>query len=199
MTKRPAFFINSTLYVRGFLMFDGKSIIVTGASGGIGVPLVRRLLLNGAKVVAVDSDPNGEVKLKDAIRDTTGLIYHHSKIENEAACRAILGKETKIYGLAHLAGIFEPDNMKPGDVENIYDPVMKQTLGMFTRFILLFVKLCLERNRHESCLLVHWPFREGHLDIPHTAQQKEPWLGWPAHWPERRPLKSLLMLSHLDL
>ena len=199
MTKRPAFFINSTLYVRGFLMFDGKSIIVTGASGGIGVPLVRRLLLNGAKVVAVDSDPNGEVKLKDAIRDTTGLIYHHSKIENEAACRAILGKETKIYGLAHLAVFLNQTTCNRVMLKIFMSRYWKQTLGMFTRFILLFVKLCLERNRHESCLLVHWPFREGHLDIPHTAQQKEPWLGWPAHWPERRPLKSLLMLSHLDL
>ena len=35
-----------------------------------------------------------------------------------------LGKETHIYGLVHLAGIFVPDDMTAGDTEAVYDPVM---------------------------------------------------------------------------
>ena len=148
-------------------MFDGKSIIVTGASGGIGVPLVRRLLSNGARVVAVDSDPNGEEILKDAIRDTTGLIYHHSKIENEAACRSILGKETKIYGLAHLAGIFEPDNMKPGDVENIYDPVMEANIRNVYTLYSIIREAMLSENSARVVLVSSLAFQRG--DLGHTA------------------------------
>jgi len=41
-------------------MFEGKTIIVTGASGGIGVPLVRRLTNLGARVIAIDVTRMGQ-------------------------------------------------------------------------------------------------------------------------------------------
>ena len=105
-------------------MFDGKTIIVTGASGGIGLPLVNRLIDLGAWVIAIDVNPRGAEILEAAISDTSRLVYHCSGLEDEAACRAILGKEDHLYGLVHLAGIFVPDDMASGDVETVYDPVM---------------------------------------------------------------------------
>ena len=56
-------------------MFEGKTIIVTGASGGIGVPLVKRLLSLGARVIAIDINPQGANILKSACTDTSRLIY----------------------------------------------------------------------------------------------------------------------------
>ena len=105
-------------------MFDGKTIIVTGASGGIGVPLVSRLTDLGARVIAIDVNPRGAEILQSEISDTSRLVYHCSSLEDEAACRAILDQETRIYGLVHLAGIFVPDDMTFGDLETVYDPVM---------------------------------------------------------------------------
>ena len=105
-------------------MFDGKTIIVTGASGGIGVPLVSRLIDLGARVIAIDVNPHGAEILAPAISDASRLVYHCSGIEDEVACRAILGQEEHLYGLVHLAGIFVPDDMASGDVETVYDPVM---------------------------------------------------------------------------
>ncbi len=109
-------------------MFEGKSIIVTGASGGIGVPLVKRLLALGARVIAIDVKSNGGSILKSACIDSSRLIYHCSGLNDDTICAALLEKENKIYGLVHLAGIFIPDNMLPGDVENIYDPVMNANI-----------------------------------------------------------------------
>ena len=57
-------------------MFEGKSIIVTGASGGIGVPLVERLLSLGARVIAIDINPNGADILNSACKETKQLIGH---------------------------------------------------------------------------------------------------------------------------
>lgn len=105
-------------------MFEGKTIIVTGASGGIGVPLVKRLVSLGARVIAIDINPQGANILKSACTDTSRLIYYCSGMDDENTCTTLLKKETKIYGLVHLAGIFIPDNMMPGDVKNIFDPVM---------------------------------------------------------------------------
>ncbi|HCA90844.1 MAG TPA: hypothetical protein DEP10_02800, partial [Alphaproteobacteria bacterium] len=105
-------------------MFDGKTIIVTGASGGIGVPLVSRLIDLGARVIAIDVNPHGAEILVPVISDASRLVYHCSGIEDEAACHAILGQEEHLYGLVHLAGIFVPDDMASGDVETVYDPVM---------------------------------------------------------------------------
>ena len=109
-------------------MFKKKSIVVTGASGGIGVRLVDRLLSLGAHVIAIDVNPNGADILKSICTDTTRLTYHRSGIDDEDSCVSLLEKETKIFGLVHLAGIFIPDDMVPGDVEKIFDPVMSANI-----------------------------------------------------------------------
>ena len=62
--------------------------------------------------------------MKSVCTDTNRLIYHCSGLNDETSCATLIRKETKIYGLVHLAGIFLPDNMVPGDVEKIFDPVM---------------------------------------------------------------------------
>lgn len=105
-------------------MFEGKTIIVTGASGGIGVPLVGRLLKGGARVIAIDVDPDGPGALRAAFPDTENLVCHCSGLESESVCAAVVGREERLYGLVHLAGVFVPDNMTSGDTQNVYDPVM---------------------------------------------------------------------------
>lgn len=106
------------------MMFDGKTIVVTGASGGIGVPLVSRLISAGARVIAVDINADALEDLKAQASVPANLICHCSSMDDEAACAKIVKNEDKIYGLVHLAGIFVPDSMEQNDTENIFDPVM---------------------------------------------------------------------------
>ncbi len=105
-------------------MFDGKTIVVTGASGGIGVPLVTRLINGGARVIAVDVNAEALDALKAHVSVPANLVCHRSAMDDEAACTQIVEQEDTLYGLVHLAGIFVPDGMEPDDTENIYDPVM---------------------------------------------------------------------------
>jgi 3-oxoacyl-[acyl-carrier protein] reductase len=105
-------------------MFDGKTIVVTGASGGIGVPLVCRLIDAGARVIAIDVNGDSLAALQAKVTRPDNLVCHCSGLEDEAACAKILGGQDHLYAVVHLAGIFIPDDMTPGDTEGVYDPVM---------------------------------------------------------------------------
>ena len=56
-------------------MFDGKSILVTGAAGGIGICLVKMLLDADAKVIAIDQDANGLSTLSNMMQNSENLDY----------------------------------------------------------------------------------------------------------------------------
>lgn len=104
--------------------FAGKTIMVTGAAGGIGTPLVKMLLEAEAEVIAVDVSEQGLNRLKEETGATARLSCLVSTLQDEAACKQILQGTTRLYGLVHLAGIFVPDDMAAGDTEAVYDPVM---------------------------------------------------------------------------
>lgn len=142
-------------------MFEGKTIIVTGASGGIGVPLVKRLLSLGARVIAIDINPQGANILKSACTDTSRLIYYCSGMDDENACTTLLKKETRIYGLVHLAGIFIPDNMVPGDVKNIFDPVMDANIRNIYMLYAEARKAMLKEPSSRLILVSSLAFRRG--------------------------------------
>ncbi len=142
-------------------MFERKTIIVTGASGGIGVPLVSRLLELGARVIAIDVNPHGAEILESAISDTGRLVYHCSGLEDEAACRAILGQEEQLYGLVHLAGILVPDDMAPGDVKAVYDPVMAANIRNLYALYATVRHALLNENSARVVLVSSLAFRRG--------------------------------------
>ena len=142
-------------------MFEGKTIIVTGASGGIGVPLVRRLTNLGARVIAIDVNPDGADILGSANLDTSKLIYHCSGLEDEASCSALLGQESHIYGLVHLAGIFVPDDMASGDTEAVYDPVMSANVRNVYGLYVSIRKALLKETSARVVLVSSLAFRRG--------------------------------------
>ncbi len=148
-------------------MFEGKSIIVTGASGGIGVPLVERLLSLGARVIAIDINPNGADILNSACKETKQLVYYCSSLNSESSCKDLLGKETNIYGLVHLAGVFEPDNMLLGDTEKIFDPVMAANIRNIYMLYITVRNAMLRESAARLILVSSLAFRRGAPN--HTA------------------------------
>ncbi len=109
-------------------MFSQKTILVTGASGGIGTELVTALLNDNARVIAVDVNEDSMTRLQAAHKGNSQLRCIVSDLKDEKSSRSVLEGTDKLYGLVHLAGIFVPDDMKEGDTEEIYDPVMQANI-----------------------------------------------------------------------
>ena len=112
-------------------MFNGKTILVTGAAGGIGSCLVQMLLKAKAKVIAIDQDAIGLSTLSNMTHRSPNLTIVLSNLADEtSAVEALKGVET-LYGLVHLAGTFEPDNFVTGDTKNVFDQSINANVRNF--------------------------------------------------------------------
>ncbi len=54
--------------------FSGRTILYTGAAGGLGLPTTLRFLAAGARVVAVDNDPQKNDRLREAAADSADRL-----------------------------------------------------------------------------------------------------------------------------
>lgn len=102
-------------------MLDGKRIIVTGVSSGIGAETAKQLNTAGASVIGVDrNDPAVEV---DA--------FHKADLTDESAVDALIDalKPLKADGLANIAGV--PPTAPPEVVVTVNLVALKRlTLGL---------------------------------------------------------------------
>ena len=107
---------------------EGRQFVITGGAGGIGHACARQLLDAGGDVLLVDVDA---ARLDDAVTSLGGgahLKAHLSRLAlpaHAAACLDAAGRP--IYGLIHMAGLFEPDPLDPDD-HSVYDRAMSSNL-----------------------------------------------------------------------
>ena len=105
------------------MSFEGKNFIITGAAGAIAEPLIERLFSHNANLLLIDikGDKLEEIRSK---YKSDRLTFVTSDIASKAKTDEILKNfNDKIFGLVHLAGIFELDKDNPGD-EEIWDRVL---------------------------------------------------------------------------
>ena len=112
-------------------MFNGKTILVTGAAGGIGSCLVQMLLKARAKVIAIDQDASGLSALSNMTRGSPNLSIISSNLSDETSAVEALQGIKALYGLVHLAGTFEPDNFVIGDTKNVFDQSINANVRNF--------------------------------------------------------------------
>lgn len=112
-------------------MFNGKTILVTGAAGGIGSCLVQMLLKAKAKVIAIDQDARGLSALLNMTQRSPNLTIIPSNLADETSAVETLKGIDALYGLVHLAGTFEPDDFVIGDTENVFDQSMNANVRNF--------------------------------------------------------------------
>ncbi len=143
-------------------MFSGKTILITGASGGIGAELVKALLHENANIIAVDSNSDSLSKLKEANSENSRLRCIVSEIKNEESAHSLLDGVNKLYGLVHLAGIFVPDDMKDGDTEEVYDPVMQANIrNIYSLYIAARSALCASEEPARMVVVSSLAFNRG--------------------------------------
>ena len=104
------------------MRLDGKSIVVTGASSGMGKAIVELFAKHGANVIAVARRMERLEALAQDLKDMPGKVIPFQgdvsrQADNEAAIAEAIKQFGKLDGLVNNAGIM--DDMSPiGDITN---------------------------------------------------------------------------------
>lgn len=94
-----------------FPSLRGRTIMVTGAGQGIGHAIAKQALESGAKVAAIDTNPE-TLKLLETELGTTDLIALRGSVADSAFCKWAVAKTVDsfgaLHGLVNNAGITRP-------------------------------------------------------------------------------------------
>jgi NAD(P)-dependent dehydrogenase (short-subunit alcohol dehydrogenase family) len=130
------------------MLFSGKNIIVTGATGDLGTAITQRLIAQGANVLAVASDEAGLARL---ITEVSGPGALQTFVADVSDSEQVLGYATrafelwgKVDGFVNNAGIQTPVRPIVEFPEEDFDRVM----GVNIRGVFLGMKYVLPRMRH---------------------------------------------------
>lgn len=90
-----------------------RTIVITGAAGGIGAAIARMADQEGARLLLVDPNEKALAKLVHSL-DGKRHVPAASFLESPDECAKVLaGIDGPIYGLVHMAGIFVPHELTP--------------------------------------------------------------------------------------
>lgn len=123
-------------------IFDltGKTALVTGASGGIGLALVSGFVDHGANVVAADLDPS---VVKSKITSNTRVLPIALDVSDNDGVKAMLAKSRKVFGpidiLVNNAGVKSAERLIDGDRAKI-----QRTLAINTDAVLSLTRIVFE-------------------------------------------------------
>ena len=111
--------------------FNGKTVVVTGASGGMGSILCERLAAKGANLAVCSVDKEGLDKLVENLKKyDIKVVADIVDVTNEDEVSAFMAKAAELgslAGLANLAGLSIPGQIPEFDV-NYYDLMMDVNL-----------------------------------------------------------------------
>ena len=82
--------------------FARKTVIVTGAAGGIGAALTRRFLAEGAQVCASDYSAKGLEQLAQDLGAPANLLIVESDISQEESCARLAAQVAAKWGAADI-------------------------------------------------------------------------------------------------
>lgn len=119
------------------MKLEGKTVVVTGASSGMGDAIVRLFVAEGAQVVAVARRKERLEALKESLADAPGTVeIYPGDVSGQAICEGMIDFAVEKFGkldvLVNNAGIM--DDMSPiGEATNEkYEQVLKvNTFGPF--------------------------------------------------------------------
>ena len=86
------------------LNLDGKVVIITGASGGLGIPVTKAFLEAGARVVGVDRVPRSKSPEHPALTHVAVALEDFAAVEDLVKDTMLL--HGRIDAVVHLVGGF---------------------------------------------------------------------------------------------
>lgn len=119
------------------LHFNGKALLITGGSQGIGAATARLAAKRGARVMIASPDEDNLAALTEEIRGTGGTCaWIHCDVTDSAQVREMVAKTVETYGVIDAAynnaGISHPPAMPHEQDDELFDLVMAINVrGMF--------------------------------------------------------------------
>ena len=108
--------------------FEGRQFVITGGAGGIGRACARQLLEGGACVLLVDVEASRLAAVRESLGGGEQVAVHVSRLASPREAAAALDAAGRpIFGLIHMAGLFEPDPLDPDD-HSVYDRAIASSL-----------------------------------------------------------------------
>jgi 3-oxoacyl-[acyl-carrier protein] reductase len=151
--------------------FTGRRFVVTGGAGGIGMATVRTLMEHGGHVVMVDRDADRLAAAQEALgRVRVAALLSNLDSPDECA-RVIESAGAPVYGLVHLAGLFERDAMDPAD-HGVWDRAIAANLTNAYDLALAFATRFDRRGAARIVLTSSVAYRRGSADYPPYAAAK---------------------------
>ncbi|MBQ8230739.1 MAG: SDR family oxidoreductase [Lachnospiraceae bacterium] len=107
--------------------YNGKNVIVTGASGGMGLILCKKLAEQGAKLSLCSNDEKALTAQAEELGKVTQVFAKAVDITNEEEVAAFFAeayeKNGEFHAMANLAGLSIPSKIPETDV-NVYETIM---------------------------------------------------------------------------
>lgn len=123
---------------------QGKAAIVTGAAGGIGEGIVRKLGERGVKVLGTGRNAGKLGALKDALAGTMDFEFHACDIMADDAPKAIVDAAIASFGRLDIV-INNAGSFNFGPVDQTTDEMLDEVLGISMRAPF---RLCREALAH---------------------------------------------------
>lgn len=106
-----------------------RKIVITGGAGGIARACAALFLDQGADVLLLDPNAAGLETARDALAAGDRVALGVGALESAEACRGALeATGWRYHALVHLAGVFEPDPMTPGE-ETVWERAIESNLS----------------------------------------------------------------------
>ncbi|HWN66345.1 MAG TPA: SDR family oxidoreductase [Haliangium sp.] len=82
--------------------FQDKTVIITGASAGIGAEAARRFIDEGAKVVLAARGAEGLDRMASELKERGEALAVPMDVTDQAACKALLARANAAFGGVHV-------------------------------------------------------------------------------------------------